>query len=103
MEGGSSRASNTANTTNNTSASVATVRVNNTSDPAWEWGYVKVPIEKGFIWCKLCDKRMSGGVTRLKHHLVNKAGQKAVQMPPPRLRKEFGRFCMIKIKRRRKV
>ena len=68
MEGGSSRASNTVNTTNNTSASVATVRVNG-GDPAWEWGYIQVPAEKGITWCKLCDKRMSGGVTRLKHHL----------------------------------
>ncbi|KAF5197837.1 hypothetical protein FRX31_012576, partial [Thalictrum thalictroides] len=38
-------------------------------DPAWDYGYIKDGI-KNSVYCKLCDKKTSGGIFRLKQHLT---------------------------------
>ncbi|KAJ9557986.1 hypothetical protein OSB04_012600 [Centaurea solstitialis] len=102
MEGGSSRASTTPNTTN-TIASIATPRVVSNGDPTWEWGYLKSQVEKsGIIWWKLCDKRMSGVVTRMKKHLVHKTGQvKGCLNVTPEIQKKVWKILHDKDKKKK--
>ncbi|KAI3508963.1 hypothetical protein L1887_23986 [Cichorium endivia] len=42
---------------------------------AWEWGEWRDPLKKGSIWCTLCGKKVSGGITRLKQHHTHTGGQ----------------------------
>ncbi|KAJ0789561.1 putative transcription factor/ chromatin remodeling BED-type(Zn) family [Helianthus annuus] len=42
---------------------------------AWEWGEQRDPLKKHHVWCTLCDKKVSGGITRLKQHLTHTGGQ----------------------------
>ncbi|KAI3521757.1 hypothetical protein L1887_11231 [Cichorium endivia] len=67
---GSSHASvNPTNATNTSDAIVGTNSLNR--DMAWEWGIQRDPLKKANIWCKLCDKKVCGGITRLKQHLTH--------------------------------
>lgn len=70
MEGHSSHA-----TTNpNTNTIDAGTKCTN-GDMAWEWGVWKDPTKKGNVWCTLCDKKICGGITRLKLHLAHIKGE----------------------------
>ncbi|GKD77011.1 hypothetical protein Tco_1339632, partial [Tanacetum coccineum] len=63
MQGQSSHASVNPNSSANTSSDAATgIRCTN-GDMAWEWGEWKDPTKKANIWCTLCGKKMSGGIT----------------------------------------
>ncbi|GKB25165.1 zinc finger protein [Tanacetum coccineum] len=74
MQGQSSHASVNPNSSANTSSDAATgIRCTN-GDMAWEWGEWKDPTKKANIWCTLCGKKMSGGITRLKQHLTHTKG-----------------------------
>ncbi|XP_076934190.1 uncharacterized protein LOC143600362 [Bidens hawaiensis] len=44
-------------------------------DMAWEWGEWRDPLKKQNIWCTLCEKKVTGGITRLKQHLTHTGGQ----------------------------
>ena len=74
MEGQSSHASVNPNSSANTSLDAGTSIKCTSADMAWEWGVLKDPTKRGTVWCKLCDKRMSGGITRLKQHLTHTKG-----------------------------
>ena len=76
MEGQSSHASINPNisASANTSSDAGTGLKCPSGDIAWEWGVLKDPTKRGTVWCKLCDKRMSGGITRLKQHLTHTKG-----------------------------
>ncbi|GKD08038.1 zinc finger protein [Tanacetum coccineum] len=73
MEGQSSHASVNPNSANTSSDAGTGIKCTN-GDMAWEWGVWKDPTKKGNIWCTLCDKKMSGGITRLKQHLTHTKG-----------------------------
>ncbi|CAH1425311.1 unnamed protein product [Lactuca virosa] len=77
MDGPSSHASvNPTNTNNNTiSSDVRTGTKCLNGDMAWEWGEWRDPSKKQSIWCTLCGKMVSGGITRLKQHLTHTSGQ----------------------------
>ncbi|PWA62233.1 hypothetical protein CTI12_AA211720 [Artemisia annua] len=76
MEGQSSHASVNPNVSSsaNTSSDAGTGLKSASGDIAWEWGLLKDPTKRGMVWCTLCDKRMSGGITRLKQHLTHTKG-----------------------------
>ncbi|PWA79913.1 zinc finger protein [Artemisia annua] len=74
MEGQSSHASINPNSSANTSSDVGTGIKCTSGDMEWEWGVWKDPTKKGTIWCTLCDKKMSRGITRLKQHLTHTKG-----------------------------
>ncbi|PWA94401.1 zinc finger protein [Artemisia annua] len=74
MEGQSSHASINPNSSANTSSDAGTGLKCTSGDMAWEWGVWKDPTKKGNIWCTLCDKKMSEGITRLKRHLTHTKG-----------------------------
>ena len=76
MEGQSSHASVNPNisASANTSSDAGTGLKSASGDIAWEWGVLKDPTKRGMVWCTLCDKRMSGGITRLKQHLTHTKG-----------------------------
>ncbi|PWA91636.1 zinc finger protein [Artemisia annua] len=76
MEGQSSHASINPNISDgaNTSSDAGTGLKCASGDIAWEWGVLKDPTKRGTVWCTLCDKRMSGGITRLKQHLIHTKG-----------------------------
>ncbi|PWA50206.1 hypothetical protein CTI12_AA427030 [Artemisia annua] len=74
MEGQSSHASIDPNSSTNTSSDAGTGIKCTSGDMAWEWGVWKDPTKIGTIWCTLCDKKMSGGITRLKQHLTHTKG-----------------------------
>ncbi|PWA87390.1 zinc finger protein [Artemisia annua] len=76
MEGQSSHASVNPNisASANTSSDAGTGLKSASGDIAWEWGVLKDPIKRGMVWCTLCDKRMSGGITRLKQYLTHTKG-----------------------------
>ena len=76
MEGQSSHASINPNisASANTSSDAGTGLKSASGDIAWEWGVLKDPTKRGTVWCTLCDKRMSGGITRLKQHLTHTKG-----------------------------
>lgn len=46
----------------------------NSGDPAWEYAECRDPTNLNFVWCTLCGKRMSGGIYRVKEHLMHKKG-----------------------------
>nr|KAJ0207040.1 hypothetical protein LSAT_V11C500271280 [Lactuca sativa] len=73
MEGQSSHASTNPTTTTTTSSDVGTRCLN--GDMVWEWGVWKDPTKKSNIWCTLCDKKVCGGITRLKQHLSHIPGE----------------------------
>ncbi|CAH1448004.1 unnamed protein product [Lactuca virosa] len=79
MEGNSSHASVNPPTTTptNTRSDANTTSVNGNKDMAWEWGIQKDPLNKQNIWYTLCDKRVCGGITRLKEHLTHTGGNVA--------------------------
>ncbi|KAF9604388.1 hypothetical protein IFM89_006397 [Coptis chinensis] len=70
LEMSSSRASNEPVA----SAATTTSMKRKLNDMAWEWGECRDPNNKKFVWYTLCDKRISGGINRLKEHLVHKKG-----------------------------
>ncbi|OVA13292.1 zinc finger protein [Macleaya cordata] len=50
----------------------AEVKKNN--DIAWEWGKCRDPSSTLIVWCKFCEKKMCGGINRLKEHLTHRKG-----------------------------
>ncbi|GJW28509.1 hypothetical protein Tco_0045384 [Tanacetum coccineum] len=74
MEGQSSHASVNPNNNANTSSDVGTGIKCTNGDMDWEWGGLERSHKKGNIWCTLYDKKMSGGITRLKQHLAHTKG-----------------------------
>ncbi|GKE19784.1 zinc finger protein [Tanacetum coccineum] len=72
MEGQSSHASVNPISANTSSDAGSGIKCSN-GDMAWEWGEWREPTKK-FIWCTLCGKKMSGGITRLKQHLTHTKG-----------------------------
>nr|KAJ0225457.1 hypothetical protein LSAT_V11C100010370 [Lactuca sativa] len=82
VDGPSSHASvNPTNTNNNTISSDAgtgTKCLN--GDMTWEWGEWRDPSKKQSLCCTLCDKMVSGGITRLKQHLTHTSGQVTVDL-----------------------
>ncbi|KAH7856040.1 hypothetical protein Vadar_031995 [Vaccinium darrowii] len=46
-------------------------------DIGWKFGVTVEKNNRSRVKCKLCDKVMSGGITRLKEHLAHKKGQVA--------------------------
>lgn len=46
----------------------------NTKDVAREWAEVRNPARSQRVTCKLCDKTVSGGINRLKKHLLHIKG-----------------------------
>nr|KAJ0198664.1 hypothetical protein LSAT_V11C600338540 [Lactuca sativa] len=81
MDANSSNASvnppTTTTPTTNTRSDANTTSVSANKDMAWEWGVQKDPLKKQNIWCTLCDKRVCGGITRLKEHLTHTGGNVA--------------------------
>ncbi|CAH1422060.1 unnamed protein product [Lactuca virosa] len=81
MDGNSSHASvnppTTTTPTTNTTSDANTTSVSANKDMAWEWGVQKDPLKKQNICCTLCDKRVCGGITRLKEHLTHIGGNVA--------------------------
>ena len=67
---------------NNTAASPASVaaeydpktdpkrRPANSKDPGWEFGYWEDPKDRDKVTCKLCNKKIPGGVKKFKQHLA---------------------------------
>lgn len=53
---------------------IATSLKRNSDDPAWEHVECRDPNNKNSIYCKLCRKTFSGGITRAKEHLMHKKG-----------------------------
>ena len=47
------------------------------TDIGWEYGVLADPIKVDRLKCILCDKVMSGGVNRLKHHIAHITGNVA--------------------------
>jgi hypothetical protein len=43
------------------------MKVLNSNDPGWDYGYWADPKERDKLTCKLCDKRILGGIKRFKH------------------------------------
>ncbi|GJU97074.1 hypothetical protein Tco_1326345 [Tanacetum coccineum] len=74
MEGQSSHASVNPTSSVNTSSDAGTGINCTNGDMAWEWGVWKDPTKKENIWCTLCDKKMSGAITRLKQHFTHTKG-----------------------------
>ncbi|KAF9618044.1 hypothetical protein IFM89_039479 [Coptis chinensis] len=73
----SSRASNEPSIGSGVDATTTTTTTSmkrKSDDIAWEWGECRDPNNRNFVWYLLCDKRMSGGINRLKEHLVHKKG-----------------------------
>ena len=50
-------------------------------DPFWEYGEPDPPGNRQHLSCKLCGKKMSGGVYRLKYHLVKIPGNEVEICP----------------------
>jgi hypothetical protein len=46
----------------------------NSKDPRWDYGYWADPKERDKVTCKLCNKRILGGIKRLKKHLAGGYG-----------------------------
>ncbi|XP_023743681.1 uncharacterized protein LOC111891853 [Lactuca sativa] len=63
--------------TTNTRSDANATSVSANKDMAWEWGVQKDPLKKQNIWCTLCNKRVCGGITRLKEHLTHTGGNVA--------------------------
>ena len=71
---------------NNTAASPASVaaeydpktdpkrRPANSKDPGWEFGYWEDPKDRDKVTCKLCNKKIPGGIKRFKQHLAGGYG-----------------------------
>ena len=67
---------------NNTAASPASVaaeydpktdpkrRPANSKDPGWEFGYWEDPKDRDKVTCKLCNKKIPGGIKKFKQHLA---------------------------------
>ena len=43
-------------------------------DPFWKYGEPDGGTNPAYLTCKLCETRMTGGVTRLKYHLARLNG-----------------------------
>jgi hypothetical protein len=50
-------------------------------DPFWEYGEPTTPGNQQHLSCKLCGKKMSGGVYRLKYHLAKIPGNEVEICP----------------------
>ena len=71
---------------NNTAASPASVaaeydpktdpkrRPANSKDPGWGFGYWEDPKDRDKVTCKLCNKKIPGGIKRFKQHLAGGYG-----------------------------
>ncbi|CAN6362710.1 unnamed protein product [Urochloa humidicola] len=46
----------------------------NAKDPGWEFGYWEDPSDRDKVTCKLCNKRVPGGIRRFKQHLAGGYG-----------------------------
>lgn len=44
------------------------------NDPGWEYGYWADPKDRDKVTCKLCDKKVPGGIKRFKQHLAGGFG-----------------------------
>jgi len=72
--------------TSNTAASPASVaaeydpktdpkrRPANSKDPGWEFGYWENPNDRDKVTCKMCSKKIPGGIKRFKQHLAGGYG-----------------------------
>ncbi|KAF6156012.1 hypothetical protein GIB67_035369, partial [Kingdonia uniflora] len=47
------------------SASTATVNEKK-KDESWEYGEARDPANRNAVWCKLCNKKCTAGISRLK-------------------------------------
>ncbi|KAK1258132.1 hypothetical protein QJS04_geneDACA024940 [Acorus gramineus] len=75
-------------------ASSSNLRPANTKDPAWKYGEYKSATEKHIVKCLLCSHLCSGGITRLKEHILHSPGANAKPCPrtTPEIRKEIEEF-----------
>ncbi|KAF6137541.1 hypothetical protein GIB67_031820 [Kingdonia uniflora] len=39
-------------------------------DEGWEYGEARDPTNRNVVWCKLCNKKCTAGISRLKEHLI---------------------------------
>ncbi|KAF6155909.1 hypothetical protein GIB67_039240, partial [Kingdonia uniflora] len=39
-------------------------------DEGWEYGEARDPANRNTVWCKLCNKKCTVGISRLKEHLI---------------------------------
>ena len=72
--------------TSNTAASPASVaaeydpktdpkrRPANSKDPGWEFGYWENPNDRDKVTCKMCSKKIPGGIKKFKQHLAGGYG-----------------------------
>ncbi|GAB2293510.1 hypothetical protein Dimus_038268 [Dionaea muscipula] len=70
-----SAASNSNTTVNSATETQALKRSSN--DVGWEYGLLVDPTNLDKVLCKLCNKRISGGVYRLKQHIAHVKGNVA--------------------------
>ncbi|CAN6171702.1 unnamed protein product [Urochloa humidicola] len=50
----------------------------NPKDPGWEFGYWEDPADRDKVTCKMCNKRVPGGIRRFKQHLAGGYGDVGV-------------------------
>jgi len=65
----------------------------NSKDPRWDYGYWADPKERDKVTCKLCNKRILGGIKRFKKHLAGGYGD-VIPCPEANteLRKKMGEY-----------